>query len=129
MTELLKVCGFGLLSALCAMLVHTQHRESGKMVALCAGLMLMVFSVTHVQPVIHALQAFSEDAGLQNDTVALLIRLMAIAYTTEFASQACQDAGEKGLSMKVALAGKVILAGQTAPLLLQIGRTALAFLS
>lgn len=128
MNVLLKICGFALLSALCALLLHAQHHQAGRMVALCAGFMLLTGTLTQMEGVIQALRSFCQSAGLENETVVLIIRLIAMAYITEFAAQACKDAGEEGLSKKCALAGKIILAGQTVPLVTEIGQIALGFL-
>lgn len=128
MNCLVKACCFGVTATLCAMAIGVQNKEMGRMVSLCAGLMLLVFSVTHAEPVVDALNTFAGRAGLKGDTVSLLIRLMAMAWAAEFAVQACQDAGEQGLSMKVSLAGKILLSAQAVPLITQIGQTALSFL-
>lgn len=128
MNGLLKICAFSLLASLCALLVRAQHKEASRLVALCGGMMLLAGVITQVQPVVEALQAFSREAGLEDDTLALLLRLIAMAYLTEFAVQACRDAGEEGLSMKAALAGKLMLAAQTVPLVTRIGRIAMEFL-
>ena len=54
-------------------------------------------------------------------TVQMLVRLVGMAYVTEFAAQACRDAGEEGLAAKAALCGKMLLLAQTLPLILEIG--------
>ena len=128
MNILWKICAFALISALCALLVHAHHKAAGRMVSLCAGMMMLTAAVTQITPVVQALQDFSRTAGLQNDTVALLLRLISMAYLTEFAVQACKDAGEEGLAMKTALAGKIMLAAQTVPLITAIGTLAMDML-
>lgn len=128
MSLLLKACGLGLTAALFALMVEARHQQAGRLVGLCAGLMLMLLAVTQLEPVVQALEAFSRNAGLQNETLMLLFRLIAMAYVTEFAAQACHDAGQPGLAAKTALTGKILLAAQSAPLVVQIGSLALSFL-
>lgn len=120
MNSLWKICTFALVSALCALLVQAHHRAAGRMVSLCAGMMLLSAAMTQITPVVQALQTFSQNAGLQNETITLLMRLIAMAYLTEFSTQACRDAGEEGLALKTALAGKLVLAAQTLPLITEI---------
>lgn len=128
MTVLWKICAFALISALCALMVHAHHRQAGRLVSLCAGMMMLSFAVTQITPVVQALQDFSREAGLQSDTIALLLRLISMAYLTEFSVQGCRDAGEEGLAMKCALAGKILLAAQTVPLITEIGTLAMDML-
>lgn len=128
MSVLWKICAFALISALCALLVHAHQKQAGRLVSLCAGMMLLSAAVTQITPVVQALQNFSQEAGLQNDTIALLLRLISMAYLTEFSVQACRDAGEEGLAQKTALAGKILLASQTVPLITAIGSLAMDML-
>lgn len=128
MTNLAKLLGLILLGALCAMLVMAANREAGKAVRLCASVILITALLQQMQPVVQALQAFSVRAGLESGTLSLLMRLMAMAYLTEFAAQACRDAGEEGMAQKAALAGKVLLAAQTVPLVSRIGEMAFSLL-
>lgn len=128
MTALWKICTFALISALCALMVHAHQKQAGRLVSLCAGMMLLSAAVTQITPVVQALQDFSREAGLQNDTISLLLRLISMAYLTEFSIQACRDAGEEGLAMKAALAGKILLAAQTVPLITSIGSLAMDML-
>lgn len=128
MNTLWKICAFALISALCALLVHAHQKAAGRMVSLCAGLMLLTFAVSQLSPVVQALQNFSREAGLKSDTIALLLQMIAMAYLTEFSAQACRDAGEEGLALKTALAGKIVLAAQTMPLIAQIATLAMEML-
>ena len=103
MTEALRVAGFALTAALAAFSLRAVHREAGAAVALAGGLMLFFFAVTKVSAVAEALRDLSRQAGVGDGTLTLLFKLVAMAYVTEFAVQACQDAGEAGLSAKAAL--------------------------
>lgn len=128
MNALLKICGFALIAALCALLVNAHQKQAGRMVALCGGLMLLTAVLSQLESVVQSLRRFSEEAGIKSETMGLILRLVAMAYLTEFAAQACRDAGEEGLCAKTALAGKILLAAQTVPLVTEIGRIALGFL-
>jgi len=82
--------------------------------------------VNHLSAAADALRDLSRRAGIGEDTAALLMKLVAMAYLTEFAVQACRDAGEEGLAAKAALCGKILLMAQTLPLAAQIGELALS---
>ena len=126
MTEALRVAGFSLLAALTAFTLRAAHRQAGAAVALAGGLMLFFFAVTQVAQVADSLRAISQRSGVGDGTMTLLFKLLAMAYVTEFAAQACQDAGEAGLAAKAALCGKLLITAQTLPLILEIGDLALS---
>ena len=126
MTEALRVAGFSLAAALAAFTLRSAHREAGAAVAISGGLMLFFFAVTRVSFMVEALRSLSQQSGGGEGTLTLLLKLMGMAYVTEFAVQACQDAGENGLAAKAALCGKLLIAGETLPLILEIGQLTLA---
>ena len=74
----------------------------------------------------NALESLGQRAGVGSQTAARLIKMLGMAYITEFAYQACKDAGEEGLAAKAALCGKALLLLETLPLVLEIGDLALS---
>jgi len=95
---------------------------------MAAGLMLFFFALTQLGAAVEALRSLSERAGIGQQTVTLLLKLIAMAYVTEFAVQACRDAGEDGLAGKAALCGKMLLMVQTLPLISEIGELTLSLI-
>ena len=96
MTDALRMAGFAAAAALMAFLLRPAHQQAGAAVSLAAGAMVLFAALSHLGPAVEALQNLSRKAGLGDGTVATLLRLIAIAYLSEFAAQACQDAGESG---------------------------------
>ncbi len=126
MTEALRMAGFAAAAAMLSFTLRSAHRQAGAAAAMAAGLMLFFFALTQLGTAVEALRSLSERAGIGQQTVTLLLKLVAMAYVTEFAVQACRDAGEDGLAGKAALCGKMLLMAQTLPLILEIGEITLA---
>ncbi|MBR1586529.1 MAG: hypothetical protein IJ662_13395 [Clostridia bacterium] len=120
------MAGFAVLAALAAFTLRAAHRQAGAAVALAAGVMLFFFAVTRVRSAVEAIEAMAGQAGVGQDTARLLLKLLGMAYVTEFACQVCRDAGEEGLGDKAALCGKMLLMLETLPLIREIGRLALS---
>ncbi len=120
------MAGFAVTAAMAAFALRSAHRQAGAAAAVAAGLMLFFFAVTHLSPAVEALKSLARKAGVEDQTVTLLLKLTAMAYVTEFACQACRDAGEDGLAEKAALCGKMLLMTQTLPLILTIGEMTLS---
>ncbi len=127
MTEEMKLAGFTLSAAMLCFTLRSAHRQAGAAAALAAGLMLFFFAVTRLSPAVETLGALAEKAGVGGQTGAVLLKLVAMAYVTEFAVQACRDAGEEGLAAKAALCGKMLLLAQTLPFLAEIGQLTFSF--
>ncbi len=126
MSGALRLAGFVLAAALFAFTLRAAHKAAGAAVALAAGVMLFFFAATQLAPAVEALQSLAQRAGIGADTAALLLKLTGMAYVTEFAVQACRDAGEEGLAEKAALCGKMLLFAQTLPLIVEIGELTLS---
>ena len=126
MSGALRLAGFVLAAALFAFTLRAAHKAAGAAVALAAGVMLVFFAATQLAPAVEALQSLAQRAGIGADTAALLLKLTGMAYVTEFAVQACRDAGEEGLAEKAALCGKMLLFAQTLPLIVEIGELTLS---
>ena len=126
MSGALRLAGFVLAAALFAFTLRAAHKAAGAAVALAAGVMLFFFAATQLAPAVEALQSLAQRAGIGADTAALLLKLTVMAYVTEFAVQACRDAGEEGLAEKAALCGKMLLFAQTLPLIVEIGELTLS---
>lgn len=126
MTESLRAAGFAAAAAMICFTLRSAHRQAGEAVAVAAGLMLFFSAMTQAAAAMEAMNDLSRMAGLGQDAVALLLKLVAMAYITEFSAQACRDAGEEGLAGKAALCGKMLLLAQTLPLITEIGKTTLA---
>ena len=128
MTEALRRAGFAVVAAMLSLTLRAAHRQAGAAVAMAAGLMLFFFALTQLGAAAEALRSLSERAGIGQQTVTLLLKLIAMAYVTEFAVQACRDAGEDGLAGKAALCGKMLLMVQTLPLINEIGELTLSLI-
>ncbi|MBR5428913.1 MAG: hypothetical protein IK116_00130 [Firmicutes bacterium] len=126
MNEALRAAGFAVTAAMAAFSLRAVNRQAGAGVALAAGLMLFFTAVTQGAAAAEALQSLSRQSGVGEGTVTLLLKLIAMAYVTEFAAQACRDAGEEGLAARAALCGKMLLMAQTLPLILEIGQMTLS---
>ncbi len=120
------MAGFAAVAAMLSFTLRAAHKQAGAATAMAAGLMLFFFALTQLGTAVEALRSLSERAGIGQQTVTLLLKLVAMAYVTEFAVQACRDAGEDGLAGKAALCGKMLLMAQTLPLILEIGDMTLA---
>ncbi|MBR5110178.1 MAG: hypothetical protein IK099_08280 [Clostridia bacterium] len=128
MTETLRMAGFACAAALLSFTLRAAHRQAGAAAAMAAGLMLFFFALTSLGPAVETLKALSERAGIGQQTATLLLKLSAMAYVTEFAVQACRDAGEEGLAGKAALCGKMLLMAQTLPLIREIGEVTMSLI-
>lgn len=124
----LKACGFALAAAMLAFALKAGDRQLSLCLSLAAGAMLLLTALTYVGRVVEVMRRMSESAGLKEDSLALVVRLIGMAYVTEFGVQACNDAEETGLAQKLSLCGRAAMAAMTMPLLMELNTLVLSLL-
>ena len=58
--------------------------------------------------------------GLDGEAVAVIVKAIGIAYTTQIAAALCRDLGETALAVKTELIGRIMLMTLAVPLILKI---------
>jgi stage III sporulation protein AD len=101
--------GFAVTSALLAVFVRERHQEAGLMISLAAGLILFLAAAGQIQAVYQAVDAIAAKAGVNLSYLATVMKVMGIAYLTEFGSQICKDAGEGSIAAKLEMGGKIMV--------------------
>ena len=56
-------------------------------------------------------------ANVDSMHLSIVLKVIGIAYITEFGSQVCRDAGESAIASKIELGGKIIILSLTVPIL------------
>ncbi len=112
--------GLAVAAAALCMVVRIQQPEMANLCALAAGTMLLIAALESISSLGGILDRLTALGGLQEGYLAILLKVLGISYTAELAPQTCEDMGEGGLSMKVALVGKLCVFSLTAPMLLSL---------
>ncbi|MBR3786294.1 MAG: stage III sporulation AC/AD family protein [Firmicutes bacterium] len=107
--EVLKIAALALCAVILIVLVKNYKPELGTLTALACSLLILYFLVDSIK------YAFAYVASLYDGLEAgkayfpVIIKVLAIAYITEFTAQLCKDAGESSIASKVELGGKIII--------------------
>ncbi len=66
------------------------------------------------------LRDLANQGGVAPDYLGTVLRIVGVAYLTEFGAQVARDAGEGAVASKVELGGKVLVLTMALPILLGI---------
>lgn len=114
-TEILKLCGFGLLAVVLCVVVRQLKPESAVFVNIAAGAMILTAAVKTLSPSVRALGELANSAGISGDFAEVLLKALAISYITSLSADVARDAGETALGAKLELAGRVSIAALSLP--------------
>ena len=107
METLLKICAIGIAAIIS--IVKTYKPEFTVEVTLCAGMILLYFIIDSLKYGFGFIADIYEDLSYGKEYFPIILKVLGIAYITEFAAAICQDAGEKSIASKVELAGKIAI--------------------
>lgn len=128
MSDTLRLCALGVAAALAVTVLRRADRDLGTVSALAAGLMMLLVLTRSLSDVVDCVSGLARQSGMGQELYGALLKMLGVAFLSEYAAQICRDAGEEGLAQKTALAGKMMLLTVTVPLVSRIGQTILSLL-
>ncbi len=85
------------------------------MLGIGVGVIILLSLMPQLKSIISIIQEIGEMTG-ENGYVGILFKIIGITYIAQFASDICSDAGENALAGKAVLAGKILVAFYSMPI-------------
>ena len=115
--DIMKIVMVGIIAALLAVVLKEEKHEMAVAISIVTGLVIFVFVITKLNSVMTVLKHFAAKANIDVLYFSTILKVIAIAYITEFGAQICRDAGEGAIAAKVEFAGKVLIMVIAIPIL------------
>lgn len=125
---IVQVVTIALLAAVALVLIRQARPELSVPLSVLVGAMLLFFVVRQIGAVVNLVEDLAARADVDLRYVESLLKIIGIAYLTEFGAQVCRDAGEGALGAKVELAGKVFILLLAVPIVIAVVETLLRLL-
>lgn len=107
--EIMWIVGVGLLVAVFAVLLRQERPEMALPLVLGFGIMVFIVVMGKMDAIITVFRDITRRAQIDELYLTTLLKILGIAYITEFGAQICRDAGEGAVASKIELAGKVLI--------------------
>lgn len=107
--DIFKIILIALLATVMILIIKQTRPELAVLVSIITVTILFLFSIDKIGQVIGLLNNLSENAGLPNELLNIVLKIVGIAYITEFGANICKDVGESAIASKVQFAGKCII--------------------
>ena len=121
--DVIKVIGIGLTAVIIILILKQYKSEFAIYVSIGAGILIFALIAGRLLGIIEILQNLSSKASINNEFIALLIKITGIAILTEFAASICKDSGESAIASKIDFGGKVIIMSLSIPILSSLLQT------
>lgn len=85
-------------------------------ISVCAGVLLFSTILTQTESLFEKIRELSERLGVDILYIEILFKIIGISYLCEFVSSLCKDVGQTAFSVKVDLAGKLMILSSSLPI-------------
>lgn len=117
MTPVVQVAALGLICALLLALLRPLRPEVAVALSIGASATVFLLVLPEIISVVRLVEGLGIRAGVAEPFLAIVMRILGIAYLTEFASGLCRDSGESALAQRVEMGGKVLILVLAVPIL------------
>ena len=107
MVVILKICAVGITGLIIISIIKAYKPEFTVEAVLCTSIILLWFALEGLQQAFVYMESLYGRLTYGKEYFPVILKVLVIAYATEFTSALCEDAGEKSIGTKVDLAGKI----------------------
>lgn len=107
--EIVRVVGLAILGVVLLALVRRTKPEIGVVLGIACGTIILLTAVARTGELLALIRDLAVKAGVDAGYTLLLLRVIAIAFVTEFGAQVCRDAGEEAVARAVEITGKIMV--------------------
>lgn len=118
--EMLQVIGISLIGAFFAMILKEQKPNLSFLLVVFVGSSIFLFLVDKITTIIQTVEKLAFSSNVNMLYFATILKIIGIAYISEFAAQIIKDAGQASISSKIEFAGKIIILTMAIPILTAI---------
>jgi stage III sporulation protein AD len=115
--EIFQIVGLGIVATLISLILKKYKPEISLQVAILAGVVIFTLMVGKLAVVISLLNDIASRVNIELLYIAVILKIISIAYISEFGAEICKDAGENTIALKIEFAGKVLIIVLAAPII------------
>jgi len=115
--NIISIVGIGIICAIISVLLKRFGAEMGVLVSLAAGTLIFFIILPYLANVIMVLTNLTDNISVSSEYIAIIFRILGVAYIAEFGASICKDAGESAIASKIELGGKIIIMVISTPII------------
>ena len=115
--DIFQIVIIGIIGTVLVVLLKGYNPEYQIFLSAVTGIIILFLIYNYLQPVLESFKLLWNRVDLNNEYFQILLKIIVVAYITEFGAQICKDAGEKSIGMKIELAGKIIIIYLSVPII------------
>jgi len=115
--EIVQIIGLGFVVMLLILLIRQQRPELAIQLSLTLATIIFLLVLSKINIVLSLFRDLAEKANISQLYLNTILKIIGIAYITEFGAQVCRDANEGAIAGKIEFAGKVLVMVMAIPII------------
>lgn len=107
--DIFRIILIALLATVMILIIKQTRPELAILVSVITVSILFLFSIDKIGQVVELLNRLADRAGISGEFIGIILKIIGIAYVTEFGANICRDVGESAIASKVQFAGKCVI--------------------
>jgi len=120
MEAVFRISALAVVASLCSCMLRGSIGSVSVVLSIAVCVSVLIIAIHFLEPVIELLLRMQEMTGMSETLLAPLIKVLGIGLLTQISGTICDDAGEKTLAGRIALASRVSMLILCAPMLERI---------
>ncbi|SMC59054.1 stage III sporulation protein AD [Sporomusa malonica] len=115
--EIIQIIGLGFVVTLLILIIKQQRPELAVQLGLALSAIIFLMVLSKLNVVLDLFRDLAEKANISQMYLNTILKIIGIAYVTEFGAQVCRDAGEGAVAGKIEFAGKILVMVMAVPII------------
>ena len=115
--DIIRIAFIGIIAGVLVVTVRQKQPELGMQVGIVAGLIIFIYVLDYIVTAVDYVRNIVSSYHIPIDGIAIVLKIVGIAYICEFAVHTLKDTGENALAAKVEIAGRVFIVVLSLPVL------------
>lgn len=118
--SIFKLLGIGIIAVVFTVLLKKYRPEIAILIPVIAYPVMFALIIPYLETVLNMFDDIAEQVGIDTQYISIVIKIMGVAYITQFGAELCSDAGEKSIAGKIEFGGKIIIAAMSMPVVYRL---------
>ena len=126
--DIVKISIIGIAGVLLATFLRKEKSEYSILISMVVCIAVFRFLIGKMQVVLAFAKRLESMLSIDSSYIALILKMIGIAYVAGFAMDICKDAGYSAIATQIEMVGKLTILVLSLPILLALLRTIQEFL-
>ena len=126
---IVKIAIIALISIFISSSLKSYNKDFSSFVSIAGGVIIFLLCLDELSNILNYFSEIYEIVNFDYEYLSLIIKIIGVGYIAEFTADIAEDFGNKAISSKVILGGKIVICGMAIPVIKSLLSLLLSLLS